>query len=214
MKLRKDFPQNIKNIFFDFGGVIMDIDLTRTIDALRALGVSVLTVASTQAGSGTFFDAHERGEISSREFFQKLRALIPNGENIPEEKIRHAWNALLGVFLPERIELLQKLSKNYRIFLLSNTNPAHREYFCEVFRKQFGFTLDSVFDKAFFSDELHSVKPAREIYERALAAAGVAAAESLFIDDNPANVAGAQAVGMHAYHLAVGAETILDLFEE
>ncbi len=213
MKLRKDFPE-VKNIFFDFGGVIMDIDLMRTMNAFRELGVSALTVEETQAGSGTFFDAHERGNISTEEFFKNVRALIPNGDAVTEEKLHEAWNALLGVFLPERIELLEKLSKDYRIFLLSNTNRVHREYFCETFRKQFGRTLDSVFEKTFFSDQLRHVKPECEIYELALKGANALPQESLFIDDNPRNVAGAQQVGMHAYHLVVGKETILDLFEE
>lgn len=215
MKLRRDFSPAIRNIFFDFGGVIMDVFLARTMEAFTNLGVSELRVEQTQAGSGTFFDAHERGTISSEKFLEELRKLIPDGENIPEEKIWNAWHALLGGFVPERIELLKTLAreKRYRIFVLSNTNPPHRKRFREMFREQFGGTFDAIFEKTFYSDELGSVKPEATIYERVVQKAGTVPAESLFIDDNAANVAGARACGWNAYHLIVGKETILDLFE-
>lgn len=215
MKLRHDFSPAIRNIFFDFGGVIMDVFLARTMEAFTNLGVSKLRVEQTQAGSGTFFDAHERGTISYEKFLEELRKLIPDGENIPEEKIWNAWHALLGGFVPERIELLKTLAreKRYRIFVLSNTNPPHRKRFREMFREQFGETFDALFEKTFYSDELGAVKPEAAIYERAAQSAGTVPAESLFIDDNAANVAGARACGWNAYHLVVGKETILDLFE-
>lgn len=215
MKLRQDFSPAIRNIFFDFGGVIMDVHLMRTLAAFVELGVSQLQVEQTQAGSGTFFDAHERGTITTEKFLEELRKLIPGGDALPEEKIWDAWHALLDGFIPERIELLRTLAreKRYRIFVLSNTNPPHRKRFREMFREQFGEEFDSLFEKTFYSDELGSVKPEAAIYERAAREAGVVPAESLFIDDNAANVAGARACGWHAYHLVVGKESVLDLFE-
>lgn len=216
MRLRHDFSPSIRNIFFDFGGVIMDVHLARTIEAFVKMGVSGLSVAQTQVGSGTFFEDHERGTLSSEKFLDALRTLIPDGARIPEEKIWEAWHALLDGFIPERVELLKVLAreKRYRIFVLSNTNPPHRKRFREMFREQFGEAFDDVFEKTFYSDELGAVKPEAAIYERAARAAGVVPAESLFIDDNPLNVAGARACGWQAYHLVVGRESILDLFEK
>lgn len=215
MKLRHDFSPAIRNIFFDFGGVIMDVFLARTMDAFMKMGVSKLRVEQTQAGSGTFFDGHERGTVSSEKFLEELRKLIPDGASIPEEKIWEAWHALLGGYVPERIELLRTLAreKRYRIFVLSNTNPPHRKRIREMFREQFGGDFDAIFEKTFFSDELGCVKPEAKIYELAAQKAGTVPEESLFIDDNSANVEGARACGWHAYHLVVGKETILDLFE-
>lgn len=215
MQLRNDFPNSIRNIFFDFGGVIMDVHLTKTIEAFLKMGVSQLSVEETQAGSGTFFDGHERGTVSTATFLQELRKRIPDGDTIPEEKIREAWYALLSDFEPPRIELLRTLARErrYRIFLLSNTNPLHRERFRAMFRETFGDELDALFEKTFYSDELGSVKPEAAIYERASALAGTRPEESLFIDDNLKNVEGARRCGWHAYHLVVGKETVLDLFE-
>lgn len=216
MKLRYDFSPAIRNIFFDFGGVIMDVFLSRTMEAFTKLGISRLQVEQTQAGSGTFFDAHERGTITTEKFLEELRKLIPGGDFLPEEKIWTAWHALLGGYVPERVELLRTLAreKRYRIFVLSNTNPPHRKRIREMFREQFDGDFDAIFEKTFYSDELGSVKPEATIYERAAREAGVVPAESLFIDDNAANVAGARACGWNAYHLVVGKETILDLFEK
>lgn len=215
MKLRSDFPENIRNIFFDFGGVIMDVELSRMVDAFRAMGVSELSVAETQVGSGTFFEDHERGTLAPEVFFKKLRERIPGGAALPDEKILHAWNLLLGEFLPERVALLRTIARErrYRIFLLSNTNPPHRAAFRKIFRETCGTDFDVLFEKTFYSDELKSVKPEAEIYNRAAALAGIVPAETLFIDDNAKNVAGARACGWNAYHLRVGEENILNLFE-
>ena len=216
MKLRSDFPENIRNVFFDFGGVIMDVELSRTVDAFRAMGVTRLSVEETQVGAGTFFEDHERGTLSSDAFLARLRERIPGGDAVPAEKIWRAWNLLLGEFLPERVALLRTLARErrYRIFVLSNTNPPHRARFREIFRETCGGEFDALFEKTFYSDELLAVKPEPEIYDRAAALAGVVPAETLFIDDNPKNVAGARARGWNAYHLRVGEESILDLFVE
>lgn len=216
MQLRKDFPSNIRNIFFDFGGVIMDIHLAKTMEAFMKLGVSQLTVEETQAGSGTFFDGHERGTVSTETFLSELRKRIPDGDALPAAQIWEAWHALLSDFEPDRIELLRTLAREgrYRIFLLSNTNPPHRERFRAMFRETFGSELDDLFEKTFYSDELGFVKPEAEIYDRASTLAGTNPEESLFIDDNIKNVEGARRCGWNAYHLVVGQESILDLFEK
>jgi putative hydrolase of the HAD superfamily len=213
MKLKDSFPKNISAIVFDFGGVILDVDLSKTVRAFERLGVKNLSAAETQVGSGTFFEDNERGDFSRAEFWQKLRERAPELSSRSDAELHAAWDELLGDFIPERIELLRKLRTNYRTFLLSNTNSAHRETILRRFSEQIGGDMNALFEQAFYSDLLRLVKPDHEIFEKAEMLAGLVPTETLFIDDNAKNVAAARECGWHAYHLVPGKESILDLFE-
>lgn len=213
MKLKNTFPQNITSIVFDFGGVVMDVDLLRTVEAFVNMGVSGISAEETQVGSGTFFEENERGAFTREEFWQKLRERAPVLNQYSDEDLHKAWDALLGDFDPKRIELLRTLRSGYRIFLLSNTNEPHRETFLRRFAEQIGGDMNALFEEAFYSDILGCVKPDHEIFEKVQEAAALVPAETLFIDDNPKNVAAARECGWHAYHLVPGKESILDLFE-
>ena len=212
MKLRSSFPGNISAIVFDFGGVILDVDLSKTIEAFARLGAKNLTAEETQVGSGTFFEANERGDFSPEEFWNKVRERAPELASRSDAELHSAWDALLGDFVPARISLLRDLRSRYRIFLLSNTNEPHRETALRKFSEQIGGDMNALFEEAFYSDLLHCVKPSHEIFEKVAALAGLVPAETLFIDDNPKNVAAARECGWHAYRLVPGEESLLDLF--
>ena len=62
------------------------------------------------------------------------------------------------------------------------------------------------FDGIVVSAEARCVKPHAAIYHRLLDTYGLDAGDCLFIDDAPANVDGARAVGMHAHHFRDAAE--------
>lgn len=212
MKLSPIFPQTISTIVFDFGGVILDINLSKTIEAFKQLGVKNLGAAETQVGSGTFFEANERGDFTREEFWQKLRERAPELAARTDEELHAAWDELLGDFVPARIELLRKIRNHYRIFLLSNTNEPHRETFLRRFSEQIGGDMNALFEDVFYSDLLRCVKPEHEIFEKVEKLAPLVPAKTLFIDDNPKNVAAARECGWHAYRIDPTEQSILDLF--
>lgn len=212
-RLKSTFPREIRNIVFDFGGVVLDVDISKTVEAFRRLGVKNLTAEETQVGSNTFFEANERGDFSTEEFWKKLRERAPELAARTDAELHAAWDSLLGNFVPARIELLRALRKNYRTFLLSNTNAAHRETFHRRFSEQIGGQLDELFEKAFYSDLLRCVKPSHEIFEKVAAAANIVPAETLFIDDNEKNIAVARECGWHTYRLDPAKESVIALFE-
>ena len=214
MKLRNSFPSEISTIVFDFGGVVLDVDLSKTVRAFERLGVKNLSAAETQVGSGTFFEANERGDFTREEFWQKLRERAPELATRSDTELHAAWDELLGDFVPERIALLRDIRNRYRTFLLSNTNSVHRETALKRFSEQIGGDMNMLFEQTFYSDLLRAVKPSHEIFEKVKALSGLVPAETLFIDDNAKNVAAARECGWHAYLLVPGEESILDLFEK
>ncbi|MEI7500591.1 MAG: HAD family phosphatase [Bacteroidota bacterium] len=203
---------SIINIIFDFGGVICNIDIKRTEKKFFELG---LESGEDDYGATNFkglFEALETGTIHPQEFRDRLRNFFLNP--VTDEQLDDAWNALLLDIPEPRIRLLENLRKDFRIFLLSNSNEIHYLKFLENFRKQFGYSdFEALFEKTYFSFNLGFKKPSREIFIHVLQNAGLNPSETLFIDDTLMHVEGAQALGIHAHYLQINqGEQIIDLF--
>lgn len=216
MQLKPAIATGIRQIIFDFGGVLLDIDIRRTIDAFRRLGLTGLKSAEIHPQNAGVFLQLELGEITEEQFVEALQRYIPTGKPVPtREQILDAWNALLLDYDWRRFVLLDRLREiGYKIFLLSNTNLPHREYFIGKFNREnpAGRTFESYFDRCFYSDTMYLRKPDPDIYRIVLRETGIEAGETLFIDDNKPNTDAAAALGIKTVHLAPGT-SVLDLFE-
>ncbi len=212
MKLIGKFPPNIKNIIFDFGGVIMDINISKTITAFANLNIDGLNADDIISSHKKFLHDLEIGVISPSEFIEAIHKDYPAAANVSDKLIWNAWNALFGKYDVQRIAMVDELKNNYRTYLLSNTNFPHRVKFREIYRSQFNENLEDLFIECFYSDEMHLRKPDPEIYDQVVKKARVNPDTTLFIDDNEANIVSAQKYGLQAYHLTAG-EKITDLFE-
>jgi hypothetical protein len=117
----------IRNIIFDLGGVIINLDPAATAKAFVKLGLSDWDNQYSQAKQSGLFDEYDKGKISDAEFRSGLRTFLP--ENVSDQQIDDAWNAMLLDIPPKRLELLSAVRKDHRIFLLSNTNFIHVKAF-------------------------------------------------------------------------------------
>jgi putative hydrolase of the HAD superfamily len=186
----------IKNIIFDLGGVILNIDYFKTEKAFVDLGVHNFATLYSQFHATNLFKNLETGKISPDSFIDELQHFAPN---VSRENIIKAWNAMLLDIPAGRLEFLKDLKKRYRTFLLSNTNSIHYDAFQEIVGDP--ELLDSCFEKAYYSHDMGLRKPEREIYERVIFESGLNPAETLFIDDSPANVEGALSAHLKGYYL-------------
>jgi len=212
MKLIDKFPENIRTIIFDFGGVIMDINITKTITAFANLNIDGLKAEDIISSHKHFLHDLEIGTITPEEFINIIYKEYPSAANVSDKLIWDAWNSLFDSYDPARIAMVHQLKSNYNLYLLSNTNFPHRVKFKEIYRRQFGENLEDLFITCFYSDELHLRKPEAEIYKCVVKTARINPATTLFIDDNEANVTAAIHTGLQAYHLTAG-EKITDLFD-
>lgn len=187
---------NAKLIIFDLGNVMIDIDMMATIKAFNTLGVQDVEKYVTQSHSvGGFFTDFERGLISPEVFCDKIRLM--SGVNADNNKIRKAWNAMIGSFPIENVRLVEHLRKKQQVVLLSNTNQIHLEYFDSLAE---GYkSLSELFDKVWYSHIMHMSKPNKEIYNEVLSAHNCTAKEAVFFDDNEANILGAESVGITSF---------------
>ena len=198
----------IKNIIFDLGGVILNIDLRKTQDAFTSLGVKNIQEVFRMGHIDSFFKSYEVGAISDTQFIDSIQKMA--GIQVAPEIVVDAWNALLLDFPPERINFLKGLKNKYRLFLLSNTSALHHVRFHEMFNQEFGGSLDDLFDKAYYSHIIRIHKPETAAYKLIVDENALIADETLFIDDSAANVEGAERAGLKGLHLANG-KIILDL---
>jgi putative hydrolase of the HAD superfamily len=115
---------------------------------------------------------------------------------------------------PARIELLRQLRGKYILFLLSNTNAIHVRQINQILRQTSGITsLEDLFDRTFYSHQVGMSKPAPEVFRYVLDHARIQAEETLFLDDSPDYLRGAQQTGI-ASVLIEPTHTILDLFAD
>ena len=211
MRLSEKLPQDISNIIFDFGGVVMDINIGKTILAFARLNIDGLKPDDIISSHKSYLYDLEVGNISPEEFIRSIYRDYPAACEVSDKLIWDAWNSLLQPYDPERIALMDEIRKYFRTYLLSNTNFPHRVKFKEMYRKQFDENLEDLFIECFYSDEMHLRKPELAIYEDVIAKTRVNPAKTLFIDDNEANIVAARKTGLQAYHLT-GGERLTDLF--
>jgi putative hydrolase of the HAD superfamily len=189
-----------KNIIFDLGGVLLDIDFQKTIDAFKKLGIKNFADMFSQFKADELFEKLETGSITEADFYSaiKKRTVV----KISDAEIDTAWNALILNFRTESLEYLETLSKKYKLYLLSNTNSIHLKYFKQLFTEQTSKPLlDEYFTKAWYSNEVRLRKPGAEIFEFVLNDENLNAAETLFIDDTLSNIGTAQKMGFKTHHL-------------
>lgn len=194
--------QHIKNIIFDLGGVILNIDFKKTEEAFKQLGLDNFSNHISQFHITDFFRQYETGQIDDDEFVKGIAGLMENP--VESQQIIKAWNALLLDFPPERIELLKRLKKKYRLFLLSNTNSIHLKEFNQRLFNEYGVYLEDLFEKAYYSHTAKLRKPEAAIYEMVLNENNLIPEETLFVDDTAANFPEAEKLGIRIHHVKPG----------
>ncbi len=196
----------INTIIFDFGDVFINLDKQATIDSLKKLGLSQWNEDLNQLNL-----QFEKGKVSQENFLLGIQKHLPNASI---DEILNAWNAILLDFPLHRLEFLQKLSKKYRLFLLSNTDPIHIETFERENGVSFYSDFYQCFEKVYFSFEMGMRKPDAEIFNYLIKKHELSEKRTLFVDDKKENTDAALSLGMHVWNLEVGKEDVVELFSK
>lgn len=186
--------KKITTYLFDLGGVIVDVDYQKTINEFSHLGVNNAHELYNQFSQGGLFDKYEKGECTSNYFIEQLKTKTKNG--VTENQIISAWNAMIGEFPIEKLDFIAGLSSQNPCFLLSNTNDIHLKKVIKNLRNTPYTRLDSLFKKCYYSHLIGKRKPDVETFKWVLNQMGVAAEETLFIDDSPQHIEGAKNTGL------------------
>ena len=202
--------QGIKNIIFDLGDVIININASLTVDAFQQLLKDAYPNMEIELHTKKVINSFEIGDYSSANFVSFFKKYQPK---LTSQAIINCWNAMLLDIPEERITLIKNLAKNYRIFLLSNTNEIHLKFINQYVLEKFGLTtMSAIFEKAYYSYQIGLRKPNPEIFKLILNDKRLKAEETLFIDDSEEHIITAKQLNLKTYHL-VKPETILAIFE-
>lgn len=197
---------NIKNIIFDLGGVILNIDPVLTLKRFETLGVKDTMALHKQLNTLGIFDNYETNTINSPEFRDAIRRVTDI--SLTDWQIDEAWNAMLLDIPEHRISLLNKLKAHYRTFLLSNTNDIHLNYYTRMLQAQHDINLNALFEKAYYSHLIGKRKPDKAAWNIVLQENNIAPGETLFIDDRLENIEAARELGLIVFHLDVRQDVV------
>jgi putative hydrolase of the HAD superfamily len=177
----------IKAIIFDIGNVLLHFDYNRAFEDLGA-NSSQITPELICSLEPLNCDL-EAGRIGRSEFVRRVGEAI--GFRGTEEEFVAAWQP---IFTENHVmhELVARLRERFPLYLLSNVGEIHCEYVLRTY-PVFGAFADGV-----YSYRAGCLKPALEIYQIAARQFGVNPAETLYLDDMPANVEGAKEAGFQA----------------
>ena len=193
----------VKNLIFDLGNVLFDIDFKKMNAAFTSIGIEGMDKHFTLNKSHQLFLDLEMGFVNEQEFYDGVRALV----NLPltNEQIQFAWNALLVGFRKNSIDWIKQNNTKYNTFLYSNTNQIHHDHFIPLFEKEVAeYPFESLFKKPYYSHEMGQRKPDPKSFIYILEKEGLVANETLFIDDNEPNILAAASVGLQVLYLKEG----------
>lgn len=191
---------DIKNIIFDFGGVIINIDENNIARELISRGSKNVEEQHKYLIEHDIYNKLETGKISDQVFREEIKKICDIELN--DNDVDDIWNTLIMDFPPQRFSLLQDIKNNYRTFLLSNTNLIHWYYYQDEFRKRYGLMgLSELFEMDYYSYMMGVRKPDPEIFMMVLQDSQLEPKETLFIDDNLENCLTARQLGMYAYNI-------------
>lgn len=188
-----------KQILFDLGGVILNINTHATLEAFLNIGFPAKLLNYPENFQTDLFFRYETGKLTTDEFRDSIRS--ETGISFTNEVFDSAWLAMIGQVPPQRIQLLKRLSEHYTLYMLSNTSELHMDYFEKRFEQEAGFSLDSIFTKCYYSYQIGEHKPDEKAFQHVLDNAGIRAEETLFLDDNIQNIKAASALGFNAIHI-------------
>lgn len=191
--------RNCDAIIFDLGGVIINLDYNLTTSAFQDLGMKNFHEAYSQLSQNSLFDDFETGKISSQHFINKLLPLLPVGTSA--NQVVSAWNAMILNVPEKKVELLKKLKNSHRLFLLSNTNDIHMVKVLREWKKVSETSMEDIFETIFLSHEMGLRKPNPDIFKEVCKQGGLDPNRTLFIDDSPQHIIGAQSLGIQTIHL-------------
>lgn len=201
----------IRNILFDLGNVLIDVDIRRTLRAYYALlgveeerpagcrGVGATGVKNTIITAGDLLGAGESdlvakyqvGAISTDNF---LNAILPACKpGTTRQDLINAWMAMLiGIPEARKQKLLDLHKQGYKLYVLSNINELHAEWTREQ--------LQGIpFEAMFFSNEIQMAKPDARCYEHVIRETGIVPEETLYIDDLPENIEAGRRAGFYCF---------------
>jgi 2-haloacid dehalogenase len=191
-KLKQTTMHKLKNIIFDFGGVLIDWNpvylYSKVFDTEEEITFFLENVCRYD------WNILQDAGRSLAEATQLLQAQHPEHKELIAMYYGR-WEEMLGGTLDENVKLIKPLKEKYNVYGLTNWSAETLPIAME--RYDFFDNLDGIV----VSGDEKLIKPDQKIYQVLIDRYSIKPEESLFIDDNFDNIVAAQKLGFHTIHL-------------
>lgn len=194
----KTFEAMIKYVIFDFAGVITDLTWEGAVVSFTKIGLKNADKILDRYQQNGIFQALEEGRMDMETFRKEFSAMC--GRDLTHDEIREAWMGYFNGMDERKLDFIEELRKDYKVYLLSNTNPYIMDWACSPNFTSKGKGLNDYFDKLYLSYETGYTKPHEGIFNYMLNDANINPDEAMFIDDGLTNVEAAHRLGMHTFN--------------
>lgn len=202
----------IKNIIFDFGGVIVTIDHQEATRRFYALGLADAVKQLDPYTQTGIFGALEEGLISAEDFRMELSAMV--GRDVTFEECKYCWLGYRKEVPQRNLNVLKRLkSEGYRLILLSNTNPFMMSWAESDEFDGMGHSVHYYFDATYMSYLVGCMKPDCRFFSTVLKSESILPDETLFIDDGNRNVEMASSMGIHTFCPLNGQDWTVEIYD-
>jgi len=185
----------IKALVFDMGGVLVNLDWDGCVRKFKEeAGFDSILMYLDRYHQKGFISEMEEGLIGENEFLDECLKYCRPGTD--RATVKRCFAGILDKMDPRAVELIKECYGKLDMYILSNNNPITYQTFRD-FLDEAGIPMDTTFKKAFFSFQMHMLKPYIEIYNKVIEEIGVNPEEILFVDDSASNIEGARAAGIH-----------------
>ena len=195
--------ENIENVVFDLGGVLVDLESRGLGDVYKRQGMDAVAELINPYYPAEMIGQLEHGLISFHEMCDRMRQLAATPAVTDEEIGRAYGDFLTGVPVAKMRQIEQLRRRGIRTYVLSNNNPSSMRFIREMFTTD-GKCMEDYFDRIYLSYEMRELKPSEAIFRKMIADSGMVPERTLFIDDGQKNVDAAQALGFAVYKPAPG----------
>ena len=188
----------IKQVIFDFAGVITDLTWEGAVVSFTKAGLKNADKILDKYHQSGILQALEEGKMDIETFRSEFSKMCKR--ELTHEEIKQAWMGYFNGLDERKLNFIEELRKEYKVYLLSNTNPYVMSWACSTDFTSKGKSLNDYFDKLYLSYEIGYTKPHEEIFRFMLQDRNMKPEESLFVDDGVSNVEAAQKLGMHIFN--------------
>ena len=185
--------KSIKVIFFDIGGVLLHLHQEKMVKKISSITDVAFDIVKNSFPEEAH-DAYERGQMTDYDWYQSCKNSLPTKNGLTENQFWAAWSMLLGDET-DVVDILIRLKKSYKIWLLSNTNSRHIKNEIED-----NYVFPNMVNGAVYSYDVGCRKPEKKIYQIACETAKVDPESCVFIDDLKDNIIGAKRAGLNGIH--------------
>ncbi|KAF9921408.1 hypothetical protein BGZ67_000533 [Mortierella alpina] len=197
---------SIRNLIFDLGNVLVDIKPAAHEVEFKRLGATNFALFPALWSRGVV-DRFQTGEMSARDFRDTVRTFIGLPRHVTDAQFDKAWSSILLQFASGRLDLIQTLRSHYKVYVLSNTDSILNERLNSIYTKDHhGHSLDSLFEKEFYSHETGLLKPDVPAFKNVIDDQHLVPGDTLLMDDSDANVSAAKSCGLQAVKVDVNTD--------